>query len=149
MLAHGFAGLTPWTVVVAALMQPLETALHELGHASVARLVGLDLAAVELGFGKRIWKRQVGAVLFVLRRWPLSGRTYFGAHNRNSVRLRVWLTTLAGPAVNAALILPAVLWWQPLTRFFGSTRSCSSSRTPRWMRFLRRSRAAGGGRASF
>jgi predicted DCC family thiol-disulfide oxidoreductase YuxK len=118
-IAHGVTGLTIWIVAVAALMQPLATGLHELGHALVAKLVGLDVAAIELGFGKRIWKRQIGETLLVLRLWPLSGRTYFGTRGRSLVRLRAWLTILAGPATNVVLILPAAFWWRPLTDLAG------------------------------
>lgn len=118
-LAHGFTELTFGILVGAIFLLPLATALHELGHALVAKLVRLDVAAVELGFGKRIWKRQIGETLLVLRLWPVSGRIYFGAPDRNWVRLRAWLTNLAGPASNGLLILPAALWWGPLTDVFG------------------------------
>lgn len=119
MFAHGFTGLTVWIVLAGCLMQPLATVLHELGHAVVGRLTGLDVAAIELGFGKRVWKGRVGGTLLILRSWPLSGRTFLGARERSSVKVRVWLTTLAGPAVNTALIFPVTYWWESLADVFG------------------------------
>ena len=79
-------------------------ALHEAGHALVARAVGLAVLRVELGVGRAVWRRKLGGTLVVLNAFPTLGVTYIGAASERALRLRWWLTNLGGPAVTAALV---------------------------------------------
>jgi hypothetical protein len=51
--------------------------------------------------------------------WPLAGFTYIGVRSLRSLRWRLWLAILAGPATNAGLVWLAVIYWKPLIVTFG------------------------------
>lgn len=46
---------------------------HEAGHCLVAKLLGLPVVSFSVGFGKALWKRQIGNTLYALRILPLGG----------------------------------------------------------------------------
>jgi hypothetical protein len=116
---RGLTGLSAWVIVLVCVMQPVVTVLHELGHAIAATVTGLEVPSVELGFGKRVWRGEVAGTFIVFRRWPFSGRTLLGARTTHFLRLRLWLTTLAGPAVNVLVMAAAVHWWDYLVGVVG------------------------------
>ena len=47
--------------------------IHELGHFLAARLVGIEVEAFSLGWGKSILKKKIGAVEYRLSLFPLGG----------------------------------------------------------------------------
>ena len=55
----------PFLVMVVAvfLTRRLRVAIHEAGHAVVAKGVGREVFAVTLGSGPRIWARRIGGTL--------------------------------------------------------------------------------------
>ncbi|MDR0313862.1 MAG: site-2 protease family protein, partial [Treponema sp.] len=47
--------------------------VHELGHFIAARLVGIDVEAFSIGWGKPILKKKIGAVEYRLGMFPIGG----------------------------------------------------------------------------
>jgi regulator of sigma E protease len=47
--------------------------VHELGHFIAARLVGIEVEAFSIGWGKPILKKKIGAVEYRLGLFPLGG----------------------------------------------------------------------------
>ena len=106
--------------------------VHELGHFLAARLMGIDVEAFSIGWGKPLLKKKIGAVEYRLGLFPLGGYckmkgendyeevyrqnlegvnaekgSYFAAHPARRI-----VTCIAGPLFNlvfAALVL-SVIW---------------------------------------
>jgi regulator of sigma E protease len=47
--------------------------VHELGHFAAAKCCGIRIITLSVGFGPRIWKRQIGETLYCLSAIPLGG----------------------------------------------------------------------------
>lgn len=106
------AHATPWLIVNALAYPPIiaaSIALHEAGHAAVARLLGLRVPAVHLGFGRRIARWRWGAMRIQVNAFPYLGFTFLGADHLRRVRTRLWLVTLAGPLVTLAIVWLALV----------------------------------------
>jgi hypothetical protein len=99
--------LSPWAIANVAIY-PLITlasvALHEGGHALVARLLGLDVPLVQLGVGRRVAAWRWGKTGVTLHALPLLGLTYLGSRRRDGLRWRYWLAVAAGPLVTLAIV---------------------------------------------
>ena len=95
--------------------------VHEWGHYKVARLCGVKVLRFSVGFGRTLWRRQVGDTEFVVAALPLGGYVKMldereeavppaeldQAFNRKSLKQRAAIVA-AGPAAN--LILAALLY---------------------------------------
>src|SRR6188472_831948 len=46
---------------------------HEFGHYSVAKLFGVKVEVFSLGFGKKIFRKQIGETEYTLSLFPLGG----------------------------------------------------------------------------
>jgi membrane-associated protease RseP (regulator of RpoE activity) len=106
----GLGGL----MIIATLILPIITILHELGHAITARAVGLEVTLITIGTGRFV---SAGKVLsFPVRFYavPVSGLTFLGGEPKTLIRTRMWLTILMGPVTNFVLIAPALFFWRPL-----------------------------------
>jgi Zn-dependent protease len=106
----GLGGL----MTISALILPIITILHELGHAITAKAVGLEVTLITIGTGPFVWAAKV--LTFPVRFYavPVSGFTYLGGEPKTLIRTRMWLTTLMGPVTNFVLIAPAIFFWRPL-----------------------------------
>jgi regulator of sigma E protease len=103
--------------VLAALGFMVLIVLHELGHFTAAKLVGMRVEKFALFFGPPIWKKQVGETEYSIRTIPAGGYVKITGMNPSEelpdeVRTRayygqpVWkriVVILAGPGVNLAL----------------------------------------------
>ena len=70
------AGAVFWLTFV--LAAPLNTILHEAGHALMARSVGFDVLSIKIGCGPELLARRIGPIRFGLCRYtPLGGLTRF------------------------------------------------------------------------
>jgi hypothetical protein len=107
-------------MIAATLLQPFLVIVHELGHALTARIVGLEVALLTLGSGKKWGSGKVLNLPFRLYGWPLSGRTYLVTTAIRLLRLRLWVTILMGPMTNMILIAVAVMFWNPLAQVLDS-----------------------------
>jgi regulator of sigma E protease len=47
--------------------------VHELGHFLAARLMGIDVEAFSIGWGKPFFKKKIGSVEYRLGVFPLGG----------------------------------------------------------------------------
>ena len=106
--------------------------VHELGHFLAARLVGIDVEAFSLGWGKPILKKKIGAVEYRLGMFPIggyckmSGDTEFQKAYESKAKAiapvkgtfygaapwRRILVSFAGPAFNLlfAVLVLSVIW---------------------------------------
>lgn len=86
---------------------------HEAGHALAARALGLRVFRIILGAGRRVARFRIGGTVVEVRPVPLGGATVFGARGPSLFRLRLFLTALAGPLANVALLGAAILLARP------------------------------------
>jgi regulator of sigma E protease len=95
--------------------------IHEWGHYKMARLCGVKVLRFSVGFGRALWRRQIGDTEFVVAALPLGGYVKMldereeavppgeldQAFNRKPLRQRAAIVA-AGPAAN--LVLAVVLY---------------------------------------
>ncbi|MBX3272438.1 MAG: site-2 protease family protein [Sandaracinaceae bacterium] len=79
-------------------------ALHELGHAVAARLVGWRVEQIVVGFGREALSFEVWGVPFVLKTYPLGGYVVPAPRRLEGIRLRSALVYAAGPLAELALV---------------------------------------------
>jgi regulator of sigma E protease len=106
--------------------------VHELGHFLAARLVGIDVEAFSIGWGKPILKKKIGAVEYRLGMFPLGGYCKMKGENdfqeawenrRNEISpssrsffgvspLRRIVVSFAGPFFNLvfAVLVLSIIW---------------------------------------
>lgn len=103
--------------------------IHEWGHFAVARLFDVKVTKFSIGFGKVLWKKQVGETEWCLSMIPLGGYVKMLGENANSEETiapedkdrsfeakSVWkrmAIVSAGPGINiafAALLFSIVAW---------------------------------------
>ena len=103
--------MTGWAVAN-VLLYPLiavaSIALHESGHALVARLVGLRVPRIDIGIGRRVAKWRWGRTSICVHAFPILGLTYLGADRVSGLKWRLWLAILAGPVTTAFIAAAAV-----------------------------------------
>ncbi len=87
--------------------------VHEIGHALVGRLVGLDVVAIILGHGRVVWTGRLAGISIELRDGPIiMGATLFDTSKSTWLRCRLFAAVLGGPLANLA----CALW---IWRFLG------------------------------
>jgi hypothetical protein len=104
-------GLSFWIMVIAAFAtRPLRIAIHEAGHAAIAKFVGREVFSVTIGGGPRLWAYRIGGTLLEVRQYASAGGRMhsFDPQDRYSIPSRA-AVILAGPAANALGAL-AALW---------------------------------------
>jgi hypothetical protein len=110
-----------WAVLVTALVYPVAIVLHEAGHALTASLLQLEIGGVGIGYGRVLWRFQLGGLPIQIHAWPLSGRVYLGSRSMRFLRTRLWVSTLLGPTTNIACATLAAHYWVVLEPFAGGT----------------------------
>jgi hypothetical protein len=106
----GLGGL----MIIAAVILPIITFFHELGHATTARAIGLEVTLITIGTGRFVWAARVSNFPVRFYAVPLPGLTLLGGEPKTLIRTRMWLTILMGPVTNFVLMAPALLFWGPL-----------------------------------
>lgn len=87
--------------------------LHELGHLGAAKLLGMDLYAIQIGGGPRWWGRRLAGGLRVeWRAWISGAFVWVLTREEAGYRRRRWLFVLGGPLAHA-LVCGALgwAWW--------------------------------------
>lgn len=100
------AKLAPLFVILAWF--PL-IALHEAGHALVARLVGWQVEEIVVGFGRPAFVFTIGGVPVTVKMYPLAGYVRPTPRDLSGVRLKSALVYLAGPGIELLLVLALTL----------------------------------------
>lgn len=80
-------------------------ALHELGHAAMARLVGWEVDVIVVGFGGVAFTFELFGVPCAIKMYPLGGFVSPAALDLRGVRLKSALVYLAGPLAELLLVL--------------------------------------------
>jgi len=119
LIQRGLGELTVPILLATCFMAPISIVVHELGHAVAARLVGLEVGAIVIGVGRKLWSGEIFGTAVTLHAWPLSGLTFLGAQSLDFLRTRLWFATLMGPVTNALLALLAVEQWPDLVAKYG------------------------------
>lgn len=113
--------------LLAILVLGLIVCVHELGHYAAARLLGIEVLELALGFGKKLWQRisPKSGITYTLRLFPFGGYNRFvsaddvaGKHAAPMMTFETqpfwkrFITIAAGPGMNLllALILSTSLW---------------------------------------
>ncbi|NNE91970.1 MAG: M50 family metallopeptidase [Verrucomicrobiales bacterium] len=101
------------------LSWPVLLAIHEFGHAIMARLVGWHVELVAIGSGQPRFRRRIFGLQVEFRSIPLSGFALTRAGDLIQPRLKQFLIYAAGPGVELLLVLlisAQIGWEKMLTR---------------------------------
>jgi hypothetical protein len=104
---HQLAFWCLWIFIVIVIMIS-----HEIGHAAVAHLLGFRVFAVNIGVGPTLTEFRVGDTAVAVKVLPFGGSTHPATPDPRLFRLRWFLVSAAGLAVNA-VIFALALWWTP------------------------------------
>ncbi len=107
--------------------------IHELAHAITARILGLRVFAIHMGYGKVLVNTYLGKVAVVLRSLPLGGLTYISAPRLPFYHLRFGLTYLAGPFIHLAILLAMGPLWLQMGGLIGADRSPAFLLLTNWL----------------
>lgn len=80
-------------------------ALHELGHAAMARAVGWEVDAIVVGFGGVAFELELFGVPCALKMYPIGGYMRPAPLDTRRIRLKSALVYLAGPLAEVLLVL--------------------------------------------
>lgn len=86
------------------VFQYLLLMIHEFGHVAMAKLAGMKVLSVRLGYGKRLLQSEILGIPIIVNAIPLIGLTYAITGGGGHVRLRYWLYSLGGPATHAVFL---------------------------------------------
>lgn len=92
------------TILFMLFLFPL-VVIHELGHASVAKLFGFRIFSMTVGYGKRLFEIKPFGIKMKFNLYPLSGMTVAIPRDEKGFRLKYWLYIFGGPATHLAFIL--------------------------------------------
>jgi hypothetical protein len=81
--------------------------VHELGHALMAKALGWRVREIVIGFGRTLWKWQVGETRIKVKLAPIEGYVLPAPADATKVRLKSALIYAAGPG--AELLILAVM----------------------------------------
>ena len=81
--------------------------VHEFAHAVVGKMLGLTVLRIWIGRGKTLWRRGIIGFDTELKIIPAGGFTFLTHGFKEQLRLRYFLTVLAGPVSNLIILLIA------------------------------------------
>jgi tetratricopeptide (TPR) repeat protein len=80
---------------------------HELGHALTARLLGMKVSEIVVGFGRTVFRRTLFGSEVQFKSIPYGGFAYAAPRDGKAFRLRQSLFVMAGPMANVLLLAAA------------------------------------------
>lgn len=109
-----------YAILLTLALLPASIFAHELGHTIAALILRLELSGMDIGTGALLFRIPVRGFPIRVNCWPICGCVYLGSKTLRLLRLRLWITTLAGPVTNAALLLLTTIYWRQLEPVTGS-----------------------------
>lgn len=103
-LAREFSHAKLSVVFVLAFWGPL-LALHELGHALVARLMGWQVTEIVIGFGRELLRFRVGSTRVRIRALPVEGYVVPSPNSTTRARSKQAAIYFGGPLTELLVIL--------------------------------------------
>ena len=101
------------------LLLPVVIAIHEAGHYVVARLMGMEIGAVVIGVGTKLWDYEIRGIPVQVNLLPLFGFVSLGLPTGKFARLRLWFVTVAGPVSNICAVWLSAHYWTSLDALAG------------------------------
>lgn len=95
-------------------------ALHELGHAAAAWLVGWRVGHVVVGFGRTVWRARIGTAVLELRMYPVMGFATSVPMDLRLPRVKDAFVYFGGPGVEL-LLAGALVWAVGTETFFAAS----------------------------
>lgn len=92
--------------------------LHELGHVAAAKIGGLKVLSVRLGYGRRLLKVRILGTPIIFNSIPVIGFTTALPRNGEHVRFKLWLHALGGPLVHVFFLI-VILIVSPQSYYLG------------------------------
>lgn len=90
------------TTLIILSMIPL-IVIHEIAHAVVAQFTDLPVFGIVIGIGKPIWSGKLLGIDWTINALPTAGVTAIGPRPVPYIRLKLFLTYLAGPASHVVM----------------------------------------------
>jgi tetratricopeptide (TPR) repeat protein len=84
-------------------------AVHELGHAVVAKALGWRVREIVIGFGRTLWQWQIGETVIKLKLAPVEGYVLPAPVEPRKTRLKSALIYAAGPAAEFLVLIILLL----------------------------------------
>jgi hypothetical protein len=84
------------------------TVVHEFAHAIVGKLSGLNVLRIWIGRGKTLYRANIFGFDTEFKMIPFGGFTFLTHDSKDQLRLRYFLAILAGPLVNAVILVAAL-----------------------------------------
>ena len=92
-----------WAVPFFLISWVVLVAIHELGHALMAWMVGWGVRRLVVGFGKTLYQFRIGGVPMEIRAFPISGFVEPVQRDLISPRIKNALIYAAGPGIELVL----------------------------------------------
>lgn len=111
-IADNYSPVKLSALLVVLFWTPL-LALHELGHAVVAHLLGWRVGQIVIGMGKPVWRFRAGSASVTVRMLPVEGFVRCVPTRLRRPQLESALIYFAGPGVELLLALAVLLFVGP------------------------------------
>ncbi len=79
-------------------------AVHELGHAFAAKLLGWRVREIVIGFGRTLWQWQIGETRIKIKQAPVEGYVLPAPVEPKQIRLKSMLIYAAGPGAEILIL---------------------------------------------
>jgi hypothetical protein len=110
-ILRGYSPVKLSIAFVLAFWAPM-LALHEVGHALVARLVGFKVTELVVGFGRELTRFHVSGIRVRICAAPLGGYVASSPSTVHYARLKSALVFAAGPGIELLFVLGCWLIWR-------------------------------------